>query len=510
MKIKRTENAFRNTFFGGLSKIYQMIIPFCMRTIMLYTLGVNYLGLNSLFSSILQVLNLAELGVGSAMVFSMYKPIAEDDSPTICALMRLYRQYYRIIGVVIGGAGLLLLPFLPSLIKSDLPSDVNLYVLYLLNLASTVATYWMFAYKNALVIAHQRTDIQSKVALALTTVQYALQIMALTVFQSYYLYLIILLLTQIGKNVATAVIVNKMYPKYKPEGELPVERKKNINQRIRDLFTQKISSTILSSVDTVVISAFLGLTTLAVYQNYYYVISSVMGIIAVIFDACSAGVGNSLETETTEKNYQDLRKLTFLLGWLLAVTSCGLVCLYQHFMLMWVGESLLLEFSLVILFVWLFYLTTIGRLFDMFKDAAGIWHQDRWRPLCAAIFNLILNLILVQYIGLYGIILSTLISMIFISYPWELHNLFSNVYKKGLASYVGFLLKNIVITIIISIVGYGICSFIPGIGIFSFVGKGLIALFVSNTILYFAFRNTEEFAQAKQLIMPIMKKLRKK
>ena len=139
MKIERTKNAGRNILFGGLLKLYQIVVPFLMRTAMIYCMGVQYLGLDSLFISILQVLNLAELGVGSAMVYGMYKPIAEDDTVTICALMKLYRLYYRIIGLVIAVVGVCLTPFIPMLIKSDLPPELNIYVLYLLNLAATVS-----------------------------------------------------------------------------------------------------------------------------------------------------------------------------------------------------------------------------------------------------------------------------------------------------------------------------------------------------------------------------------
>ena len=154
MKIEKTKNASRNIIFGILMKIYQILLPFAIRTIIMYTIGVEYLGLNSLFTSILQVLNLAELGVGSAMIFSMYKPIAEDDSITICALMALYRLYYRIIGGVILVAGLVLTPFIPKLISGSVPPDMNIYILYLLNLLATVLTYWLFAYKNSILQAH--------------------------------------------------------------------------------------------------------------------------------------------------------------------------------------------------------------------------------------------------------------------------------------------------------------------------------------------------------------------
>ena len=163
MKIERTKNATRNIAAGLALKVYQMVVPFMMRTAMIHFMGVEYLGLNSLFSSILHILNLAELGVGAAMVFSMYKPIADDDAPRICALMALYRRYYRLIGLVIGVAGLALLPFIPRLISGDIPPELNVYWLYLLNLGTTVLSYWLFAYRNCLLQAH-RKDSPSKLA----------------------------------------------------------------------------------------------------------------------------------------------------------------------------------------------------------------------------------------------------------------------------------------------------------------------------------------------------------
>jgi len=152
MKIERTKNASRNIVFGTLLKLYQVIGPFLMRTAMIYLMGVQYLGLNSLFTSILQVLNLAELGVGSAMIYSMYKPIADDNKTMICALMKLYRTYYRVIGLVIALVGGFLTPFIPRLISGEVPNGINIYVLYLLNLGATVLSYWLFAKKSILLL----------------------------------------------------------------------------------------------------------------------------------------------------------------------------------------------------------------------------------------------------------------------------------------------------------------------------------------------------------------------
>ena len=224
MKLERTRNAARNVVFDGTMEIVNMLFPFVIRSVMLQYLGTEYLGLNGLFKSILSFLNLAELGVGSAMVFSMYKPIAEDDAPTICALMRLYRTLYRIIGLAIATVGLLLMPFLHNLIQGDLPAGMNLHVLYLMNLGNTVLTYWLFAYKGSLLQAHQRRDVISKVSLLVRVTEYTLKILILVFTRNYYLYLAVQLLCQIVINLLTAACAAKMYPRYVASGKLPKEK----------------------------------------------------------------------------------------------------------------------------------------------------------------------------------------------------------------------------------------------------------------------------------------------
>ena len=332
MKIERTKNAARNIFTGTILKIYQIIVPFLMRTALIYFLGIEYLGLNSLFTSILQVLNLAELGIGSAMVFSMYRPIAEDDTTKICALMHLYKIYYRVIGIIVCLLGICLLPFIPNLIHGDIPADINVYILYLMNLAATVLTYWLFAYKNSILSAHQRVDVSNRISLLIETIKYALQFMTLWISKNYYYFVIIVLFTQVLSNIVTAVIADKMYPQYQAKGKLPKNEIKIINKRIRDLFTAKLGSVIVNQVDTIVISAFLGLTMLAIYQNYYYLVSAISGFIAVIFGACTAGIGNSLIVETKEKNFKDLEKFTFIILWMAGVCTACFLGLFQPFM----------------------------------------------------------------------------------------------------------------------------------------------------------------------------------
>lgn len=501
MKIERTKNASRNIVFGVILKAYQILVPFLMRTAMIYLMGVQYLGLNSLFTSVLQVLNLAELGVGSAMVYSMYKPIVEDDDTTICALMKLYRTYYRVIGLIIAVVGCALTPFIPYLIKSDVPTGINIYILYLLNLGATVLSYWLFAYKNSILQAHQRTDVVSKVTLITSTIQYGLQLLVLWAFHNYYLYVIVMLATQALTNIETAVCANKLYPQFKPRGKVDKIQVQRINQRIKDLFTSKIGGIIYDSADTIVISAFLGLTVLAVYQNYFYILNAITGLIAVVFQACMAGIGNSIVMESKEKNYQDLNKFTFIITWIAGFCSVCLLCIYQPFMELWVGKDLMLSLSAVVCFVIYFFVRQFNALFNLYKDASGMWHEDRLRPLAAALTNLVLNLVFVQFIGIYGILLSTVLAILCVGMPWLMHNLFTIIFeKKHMWHFIGRLAKYTFVVFISCVVTYFIClrfnlGVIPAILV-----RGVICLIVPNLIYYLVFKKTKEFQQSLQLV----------
>ncbi len=506
MKIERARNASRNVFFGVILKINQTLMPFLMRTAIIYLMGVQYLGLNSLFTSILQVLNLAELGVGSAMVFSIYEPIANDDVTKIRALVRLYKLYYRGIGFVIAGLGIVIIPFIPKLISGDIPSDINIYVFYLLNLGATVLSYWLFSYKNSLLQAYQRTDIISKISIIIDTFRYGSQLLVLWIFKDYYLYVIALLVSQIVSNIVSAVVVTKMFPDYYPEGKLPQEEVKIINHHIKDLFTAKLGAVIVGSADTIVISAFLGLVILAVYQNYYFVLTSIIAFVEVIFSACTAGIGNSLIVESKEKNFSDLKKFTFLIAWVSGVCSCCFLNLYQPFMKIWVGEGLMLDYTAVICFVIYFYVYEINRILNTYKDAGGVWHQDRFRPLVTAMANLGMNLIMVQFWGIYGVLFSTVLSTVFIGMPWILHNLFTTLFdKRFLREYLKSLFVYILMSLLVAILSVLICNFINMNLWLTIFLRLFVCLIIPNVIFIFAYHRKKEFSQSINLINNITK-----
>lgn len=502
MKIERTKNTIRNILFGSLDKIVNTFLPFVSRTVILYVLGAKYLGLGSLFGSILSFLSLAELGAGSAMVYSMYRPIAENDEKTINALLNLYRRFYRVIGLVIFGLGLCLMPFLRRLIHDEIPADINLHFLYLIYLFNAALSYWMFAYKNALLQAHQRGDINSKIALIINPLSYIVMLGSLMITKNYYGYILWQPIVTIATNLIRSSYVNRLFPILHPEGEIAPELKRSIVRKTGALIGTKLNTVVLHAADTIVMSAFLGLTAIAVYGNYHYIMSSISGFLGIAYSSMTAGLGNSLVLETLEKNYKDFIKFSFINAWLVGWCAVCLVCLYQPFMFIWTKGRLLFPFYVALEFALYFYIYQIRKIPVTYKDAAGIWWEDRFRPYICMFVNLGLNIYLIQRIGVSGIILSTVFSLC-ISIPWENYTIFKNVFHCSSRDYYGKMLAYALTMSMGGGVCYWICSqFGEGIGLF--ILRGIICLIVPNVIFVLLNCRRTEFKEALAFVSHVL------
>lgn len=506
MKIERTKNTLRNITFGFGYRILNLILPFISRTAILYILGEQYLGLSSLFNSILSFLSLAELGIGGAMVYSMYKPIAENDRSTIRALLNLYRRFYRWIGSIILGLGLCLIPFLKLLVHETLPEDVNLYVLYLLYLVNAVLSYWLFAYKSALLQAYQRNDIESKIGMVITPLSYMVMLGGLLLTGNYYAYIVWLPVFTIVTNIVRLAYVNRYFPGLEPQGEISQELHASIAKKVKALIGTKLNTVVLNAADNIVMAAFFGLTTIAMYGNYYYIMSSVIGFLGICYSAMTAGLGNSIETESMEKNYRDFMKFSFLNSWLVGWCTISLVCLYQPFMYLWAGEKLMFPVSVVLEFGLYFYVYQIRKIPVIYKDAAGIWWEDRFRPYVCMIVNLVLNIVLVQVIGISGIILSTVFSLL-ISIPWENYTIFRYIFHKDSREYYQKMIYYAVTVVIAGTVTYALCS--PwGDGFPALILRGCICIVVPNLLIILGNFKGKEFEDAKVFLVGFFKRKR--
>lgn len=504
MRIERTKNTVRNIMTGSVNRVINIILPFFTRTAILYIMGTKYLGLSSLFSSILSFLSLAELGIGGAMVYSMYKPIAENDNDTICALLNLYKRFYRVIGSVVLALGLMLMPFLRLLINDEIPPEINLYLLYFIYLFNAVLSYWLFAYKNALLQAYQRNDLNNNIASVITPASYAVMLGALFLTKNYYAYVIWLPIFTVITNLIRARCVDKHFPELKPRGDVSPELRASITKKVKALIGTKLNTVVLNAADNLVMSAFLGLTAIAIYGNYHYIMSSITGFLGIIYSAMTAGLGNSLHTESLEKNYADFEKLSFLNAWLVGWCTVCLVCLYQPFMRIWVGEELMFPMYVVLEMGLYFFVYQIRKIPVVYKDAAGIWWEDRFRPYVCMITNVVLNIVLVQVIGISGIILSTVFSLL-ISIPWENYTIFKYVFHRSSREYYGKLLVYISSMLLGGGLCYWICSLF-GDGILHFLLRGVVCVIVPNVVFTALNCRRREFRDSMTMFMRILKR----
>lgn len=502
----RTKNATRNIVWGIAYKVSTLFLPFVVRTVMIYSLGSEYLGLSSLFTSVLNVLSLAELGVGSAMVYAMYKPIAEKDIDTVCGLMNLYRKIYRIIGVIIIIVGVAIMPFLHKFISGDVPDDINIYLLFIIYLINTAGSYLLFAYQASVLNASQRNDVASKVNMFTGIAKNVLQIVILLLLRNYYGYVLLLPITSLAANIITAVCARKMFPEYSCRGTVETKLIEEIKSKVMALFAVKITSVIYNSVDSIVISAFLGLVALAKYNNYYYIMSAIISIVTVLFTSITSSIGNSIVLESDQKNYKDYMNLSYINAWIVGWCTVCLLCLYQPFMKLWVGEELMFGMGIVICFCVYFYAFQLKSVQSAYKDAAGLWKEDMWRSYAANAFNLVLNIILVQLVGIYGILLSTILALTVITYPWQTWMIHKKLFHCSMWGYLKKLAVYTMITLAACAGTYWICEKIPGKGILNLILRLIVCMIVPNVIFLVTTFKMNEFNESLRIVKRILKR----
>jgi len=415
----RTLNSSRNFIGASIYKVITLFLPFVIRTIFIRVIGVEYLGLNNLITSILQVLNVTELGFSTAVVFSMYKPIAEGDNNKISALMALYKKVYLYIGTAILIFGLMLIPFLRHLIKGAIPSDINLTIVYVIYLFNTSISYFVFSYKKSLLIAHQRNDIKSNINSGFILLQYLFQILVLTIFKNYYLFIILIPFFTIGNNLFTAYIVNKRYPQYSSKGKLDKLTIKELRKKIGGLMIFRIATVSRNSFDSIFISLYLGLTSVAIYNNYYFIIQTLTGLFGIVTISMSASIGNSIAVESIEKNYHDFKILNFIYMLISGFSTILLINLFQPFMLIWAGENLMLTNMTMVLISLYFYALKMGDIRGIYNDSAGLWWEQRFRTIIEAVCNVFLNWILIKTFGIIGIVFATLITILIFGFSYS-------------------------------------------------------------------------------------------
>lgn len=506
-RLNKTQNTIQGIIWGLVNKTVALIFPFIIRTILIWELGAEYAGLNSLFTSILQVISLADLGVGSAIVFSMYRAVSEDNKKMLSAYLNYFRRVFFLIGSIIVMIGLLIMPFLKYLIKGSIPPDINIYILYMIYLLNTSISYFVFAYRSSILSAYQREADNYKFQTVCSSIMYSVQIIVLLLFENYYIYILFLPIFTFLLNISRYLYIQKKYPDIKCEGLLPKEQQKEIKDNVFALFLHKVGSVTVNTLDNIVISSFLGLVILSNYNNYYYLISAVTAIVLILFSSLTAGLGNSIITESREKVKRDFYTIFYLNGFLVVVSTVCFFNMYQDFIMLWVGEKYLFNDSTMILFCIYYYIHTIRRTIICYRDAAGMWQDNKLQPIVSSIFNLTLNVVLVQKSGINGVIASTIISMIFIDIPWETGKLIKNLFNEPVTKYMFRLMHYSFISVFCCYLVHLVMEFIY-IRHIIFRLTVEFVLSVLTSVVFFAFLTfrMEELKNLKIIIKKVIRK----
>lgn len=506
MDFNRTKNSTRTFLFGLLTRCVTILGPFAVRTIIIYKLGTDYLGLSSLFTSVLSILNISELGIGSAITFCLYKPVAEDDRETIRALLALLRKLYKIIGGIVLGVGLALLPFLKYLIKGDCPDDINIYILYIIYLVNACASYLGFAYKAILFNVYQRGDVTHKIEAIAEVIKYLLQVVVLLLFADYYWFAAMLPVSTILITIANEIVSKKMFPDLVPKGKVTEEVKSVIKKKVLYLSANSIAATLTNSVDSIIISGSIGLTANALYGNYHYISTSVLAIIIIAYRALAPAIGNSVVSKNHDKIIEIFNSLYYVAFWVIAFCCSSMLCLYQPFMTLWVGEENLLGFIVVIMVTAYFYSNALRQFTGPFIGALGLWNKTLPRQIIAAIVNLVLDIVLVKKFDVAGIVFASFFTNMMFSLPYDVYVTYKYVLKEKTIEGLKRIVIGLIFTVALCGVTYFSCSLIPFEGIKGFLLRGLICLIVPNGIIIAFSCKSKEFKFVKEHISSIRRK----
>ena len=500
--MSRRKNSIKNIATSFISNIVTVAAGVVAQAVFIRLLGKDFLGLNGLFSNIITMLSVAELGIGLAIVHELYKPIASNNEKKIKELMSFYKKCYKIIGTTIGVIGLCLIPLLSTIVDIEsAPASINIYSVYLLFLLESVISYFV-SYKRSILYASQKNHIIDIVHILYTILMNAVQILILYTTHDYYLYLITRIVFKFVENIVITTLANKYYPSIRKLRRQSVDPtvKKGILAQMRALFLHRIAGIVVNGTDNVLISKFFGLGTVGLYSNYYLIINAIQTIFSQTSRAVTASVGNLLVTETKEKQFDSFRKIRFLNFWIATFASIATMIIIEPFVSVWIGTDYIMDKLVLITLIINLYQTLMRNAYMSFKEAAGIFRQDKFVPLVEATTNIVFSILFIYLFGLAGVFMGTIASSLviwFYSYPKYVYkNLFSRTYR----SYARETVAYAILFALIATATFALSSLIPSGNIWlELILNILLAIAVPNILLLIIFGRTELFKNSLKL-----------
>lgn len=507
----RTSKSLKNTVFGLIGLLSSQIANFVSRSIFIGLLGAEYNGVNGLFSNILSLLNLAELGFATSIAYALYKPLTTGDERTTAALMSYFAKIYRIIAVVVAVAGCCCIPFLQYLIAEDL-SDLSFSLnelrgYFAMYLASTVCSY-LLAYKRTIITADQNNYIVTNVDNICNILLYVFQIILLLIYKNFYAYLAILVAKSFVNNLVLHIIAGKKYPylkKYRKE-KVPNAEKSAIFKNVQAAFMHRIGSVIIYSTTSIIISAFVSLVEAGKYSNYIMVVSGVNSFINIVFTSITASIGNLCVNEDETTQYKVFKKVQYISDFCTVFGLVCFVCLFNPFVEIWVGSEMVMPLSVVIVISLSAALGYLRKAVNTFKDAKGMFRADWFKPLLEAAVGVGLAIGLSYVWGTLGVVLGYLLATVVIAVPIENWVLIKRGLHRSFAKQMLLLVGTVIFAFASAAVAYFMTMAIPS-GVGWFILRLLICVVFAAGIFILATIRTQEFKYYKLLAVRVLSKV---
>lgn len=511
--MSRVENTGKNFIYSLLATAISAITSFISRTVFIQTVGITYLGANSLFTNILSMLSLTELGLSSAIGFSLYSPLAKNDVQTIKSLMGFYKAAYRIIAAVIALLGLALLPFLDHLIKD--PGDIqHIPFIYLIFLYNTVISY-LFTHNTTLLIADQKSYLLTNMTSIINIASVVIQTAILLVFKNYFIYLI----AGAGINTVQWFFINRRifryYPYLKERNISPLAEceRKTIATNVKAMVFHKFGELCINQTDNIIISSFISITAVGIYNNYYMIIGIINRFAQSIFSAATASLGNLIATESNERRYEVFKRYNFLGFWVFGWTGLCLYVLLNPFVELWLGKDYLIDSLTLSLVMLNYYLVGMRVTIGNVKMAAGLYSQDQWAPIVQAAINLVVSIVGAKYMGLPGVFLGTVISSLAVPCWYRPVIVYRYAFQKPVrnyfiryALYLAVVLCNL---LLISGINFVFIDPIIRNKYLAFFLKMLVCAIIPNMTVVLLFRRSEEYKYLVTLAKSLLQRIRK-
>lgn len=488
MKESRTRNSALNIASNVGIKLLTLILSFASRTVFIYTLGAEYLGLNGLFSNILSFLALSELGLGVAVAFLLYSPLATNDIERIKVVMKFYKRCYLIIGCVILLLGCGIMPFLKYLVNLDQPIPENLYLVFFLFVLNSAISYFFVAYKQTLIEADQKKYLTTKLEMLFTIVNCAVDIVVLIVFKDFITYLLSKCFLVVIRNIALSHFIDKHYPYITEpvEGDLSKEEVRKIFKDIASVSIFRFGSVLFNSVTNIVTSAVVGTIVVGYYSNYTMIVNQIEILFMLAIGAVGASIGNVVATETREKQYIIYKRLDKVSAFVLITCSVCLIQLLNSFVGIWlgnVGEEYVLNQFVVILIVANMYTNCSCQVLDRFRTAGGFFSIGRDLQVIGGVINIVLSVILAKTWGFEGVLISPFLCKMFITVTPFMVRVGKRAFDKNCWPMLWEYFSKMLVTAVICLCVWFICKPLHTGSAISFVIESILTLVLTVILL---------------------------